>query len=181
VSRLVEKKGLAYLLRACAILKERGEPFRCLIVGDGPERDTLQTMVEQLRLNGNVELTGPMSNESVRGLMSPDSILVAPSIYGSDGERDGIPTVLVEAMACGMAVVSTCVSGIPELVVNEYNGLLVPERDEVALAGAMQRLLRDSQLRESLGRRGRQRVLSDFNIRDSSRRLWSLIQRASQS
>ena len=180
VGRLVEKKGLEYLLRACAILKERREPFRCLVVGDGPERDTLQTMVEQLRLNGNVELTGPMSNEKVRGLMNQGGILVAPSIYVGDGERDGIPTVLVEAMACGMAVVSTCVSGIPELVVNEHNGLLVPERDEVALADAMQRLLRDSKLRESLGRRGQQRVLSDFNVRDSSRRLWSLIQRASR-
>jgi len=180
VGRLVEKKGLEYLLRACAILKERREPFRCLVVGDGPESDTLQTMVEQLRLNGNVELTGPMSNEKVRGLMNQDGILVAPSIYVGDGERDGIPTVLVEAMACGMAVVSTRVSGIPELVVNEHSGLLVPERDEVALADAMQRLLRDSKLRESLGRRGQQRVLSDFNVRDSSRRLWSLIQRASR-
>lgn len=181
VSRLVEKKGVEYLLRACAILKERGEAFRCLVVGDGPEKETLRAMVKRLRLNGNVELTGPMSNEKVRGLMNQGGILVAPSIYVGDGERDGIPTVLVEAMACGMAVVSTCVSGIPELVVNEHNGLLVPERDEVALADAMRRLLRDSQLRESLGRRGRQRVLSDFNIRDSSRRLWSLIERASQS
>ena len=181
VSRLVEKKGLGYLLRACAILKERGELFRCLVVGDGPERDTLDSMVKRLDLNGNVELTGPMPNEKVRGLMNPSGILVAPSIYVGDGERDGIPTVLVEAMACGMAVVSTCVSGIPELVVNEHNGLLVPERDDVALADAIQRLLRDPRLRESLGRRGQQRVRSDFNIRDSSHRLWSLIQRASQS
>jgi glycosyltransferase involved in cell wall biosynthesis len=138
-------------------------------------------MVRRCHLAGTVELTGPMSNEKVRALMHPDGILVAPSIYVGDGERDGIPTVLVEAMACGMAVVSTCVSGIPELVVNEHNGLLVPERDEVALADAIQRLLRDRALRESLGRRGQQRVRSDFNIRDSSRRLWSLIQRASQS
>ncbi len=180
VCRFVEKKGLDYLLRACAILRQKGASFRCLLVGDGPERDRLVTLAEKLELAGLVEFTGPVSNATVRDLMTRGDLLVAPSVYAGDGERDGIPTVLLEAMAYAIPVISTRVSGIPELVAHEQNGLLVKERDEVALADAMQRLLREPQLRASLGRRGRERVLADFDIRHSSRRLWALIDRASR-
>jgi glycosyltransferase involved in cell wall biosynthesis len=178
VCRFVKKKGLDYLLRACAVLRERGLSIHCLLVGDGPEKDRLVALAEALDLAGLVEFTGPVSNATVRELMTRADLLVAPSVYAGDGERDGIPTVLLEAMTYAIPVISTPVSGIPELVVHEQNGLLVPERDEVALADAMERLLRDPTLRASLGRRGRERVLADFNIRDSSRRLWSLIDRA---
>jgi len=175
IGRLVEKKGFEYLLRACSLLKARGVDVTCTIVGAGPEEDRLRTMIKELRLEDKVALLGALPNDQMRDLMASHDIVVAPSVYGSGGERDGIPTVLLEAMSCGIPVISTNISGIPELVSNGENGLLVPERDESALADAMQKLIRDADLRERLIGRARERVLREFNTDKSATTLWSSI------
>jgi len=178
IGRLVEKKGFEYLLNAVALLMKRGLSFRCMLIGDGPEGARLEALAEHLNLDGIVAFAGALSNDRVREYLAPPNLLVAPSVYASDGERDGIPTVLVEAMACGVPVVSTRVSGIPELISNEENGLLVPQRDGAALADAIGRLLTDAKLRDRVIEEGRKTVYSKFDIHRSSRKLWSLIEAA---
>ncbi len=180
IGRLVEKKGFRYLLGAAAILKQRGVSVRCALIGEGPERAKLEALAGNLGLGGSVQFMGAMPNDRVRDYLKPPNLLAAPSVYASDGERDGIPTVLLEAMTCGVPVVSTLVSGIPELISNEENGLLVPGRDEVALADAIGRLLTDAKLRDRLTEGGRHTVSSKFDIHQSSHQLWSLIEAASR-
>jgi len=181
VGRLVEKKGFGHLLRAVALLHERGVRLGCVIIGDGPERRKLEALARAVGIGGIVQFTGAMSNDRVRDHLKRATILVAPSVYASDGERDGIPTVLLEAMSCGVPVISTPVSGIPELISNEENGLLVPAHDAAALARAIERLLHDALLRQRLAERARKTVESRFDIRQSSRVLWSLIESASRT
>ena len=178
VGRLVEKKGFDYLLRACSLLQGRGVHVKCTIVGGGPEENRLRALIKELQLEDEVTLTGPLPNDEMRDVMASHSIVVAPSVYCRDGERDGIPTVLLEAMSCGIPVISTDISGIPELISNGENGLLVPERDEKALAAAIQRLVLDSDLRERLVKRARETVMRDFNTDKSAMNLWSLIRSA---
>jgi glycosyltransferase involved in cell wall biosynthesis len=176
VGRLVEKKGFEYLVKACAVLRDRGIAVKCSIVGDGPERNHLQSLIEKLRLNDQVALVGTLSDDKLHDLISSSYILVAPSVYSQDGERDGIPNVLLEAMCYGTGVISTRISGIPELVTHSENGLLVPERDENALADAMQQLLTNSNLWEHLSSRAYEKVLRDFSTNTSAETIWSLIQ-----
>jgi len=176
VGRLVEKKGFDYLVKACSLLRARRLTPRCVIVGKGPDEEKLLSLIDALGLEDEVELAGPVQNDQLfRLYLRPKNILVAPSVYAKDGERDGIPTVLLEAMISGVPVISTTVSGIPELITDGKNGLLVPDRDEYALADAMEKLLRNSRLRERLRREGRQRIRENFRTIDSARRLWSLV------
>lgn len=175
ICRFVEKKGLDVLLRACAILKGREVAFQCLLIGDGPEMSRLQSLVEELKLHDVVRFTGALPIDQVRSYLVPSTVIIAPSVYARDGERDGTPTVLIEAMACGIPVVASGISGIPELIDDGESGLLVPERDEERLASAIEVVLRDPDLRARLGRNGRQKVLREFDVRVTSLRLWKII------
>jgi glycosyltransferase involved in cell wall biosynthesis len=164
VGRLIEKKGFDDLVRACALLAERRAAFRCSIVGKGPQSATLAELIDTLDLAGRVELAGPVPRERLLGLYRQAAVLAAPCVVGSDGNRDGLPTVLVEAMALGVPVVATTVTGIPELVEDGVTGLLVPERDPDALADAIARLLTDPPLAAALVRRARRRVEESFDL-----------------
>lgn len=177
VCRFVEKKGLDVLVRACALLKGRRVAFACLLIGDGPEMGRLQSLVAELQLQDEVRFAGAIPTDQVHSYFSPDNVIVVPSVYAKDGERDGIPTVLIEAMACGVPAVASAISGIPELIEHEVTGLLVPERDEERLAAAIQVLLQDPELRTRLGRNGRRKVLKEFDVRVSALRLWRIILR----
>jgi glycosyltransferase involved in cell wall biosynthesis len=127
VGRFVEKKGFAYLVEACARLHAAGVKMRCVIVGErGPDSERIARMVREAGLEGCVELRGPVGQDALRSLYRQASLFVLPCQVVADGDRDGIPNVLAEAMATGLAVVSTDVSGIPELVSNGVDGLLVP-------------------------------------------------------
>jgi glycosyltransferase involved in cell wall biosynthesis len=172
--RLVEKKGFPYLVRACAALRDKGYPFRCVVVGEGPERGRLEEMIRILHLGDAVSLPGECSQEELLTYYQRATVFALPCCVLRDGDRDGIPNVLLEAMAVGLPVVSSSVSGIPELMQNGDNGLLVPERNDRALASALELLIQDDALRDRLGQRGRLAVARDFDPTTSARRLAEL-------
>jgi glycosyltransferase involved in cell wall biosynthesis len=163
VGRLREKKGFATLVEACRLLREAGREFRCQIVGYGEDRARLESQIRASGLGGQVALSGKLAREQLIERYARASVLVVPSQVASDGDRDGIPNVLLEAMAMEVPVVATAVSGIPELVENGDNGLMVPPGDARAVADAVARLLDDARLRERLGRAGRRAVLERFD------------------
>jgi len=161
--RLVEKKGFPYLLEACRMLKEKGYEFRCLIVGEGPERAKLEHAVAALGLNGVVGLPGSCSQEELLGFYRQSTAFVLSCVVGRNGDRDGIPNVLLEAMAVGLPVISTPISGIPEVIQDGHNGLLAPQRDVQALASAIGAVLEDMALRERLSSNARSTVVERFD------------------
>ena len=164
VGRLVPKKGHEDLLAACAALRDRGAEFDCEIVGSGPLRAALEAEVRRHGLGDRVVLRGAMTHrELVELYRRADLFVLAPRI-AADGDRDGIPNVIAEAMASGVPVVATDVSGIPELVRHERTGLLAPSRDPAALADAMQRLLTDRALGVRLAREARSVLEQQFDL-----------------
>jgi colanic acid/amylovoran biosynthesis glycosyltransferase len=171
VGRLVEKKGFDVLIDACAILRERGVRFRCRIVGDGVDGASLRDRIERLDLGSLVQLEGPRPHANLIGLFREAAVFVAPCIVAADGDRDGLPTVLLEAIALGTPCVSTAVTGIPELVHDGETGLCVPPRDPEALADALERMLADPDLGARLATRARARVEQAFDIRRNAARL----------
>jgi glycosyltransferase involved in cell wall biosynthesis len=179
VGRLIEKKGFADLVRACALLRRHGGPFRCRIVGKGELEEELRTLIEELGLQPEVELTGPIPREQLLAVYQRASVVVAPCVIGEDGNRDGLPTVLIEAMALGIPVVATDVTGIPELVEHGRTGLVVPQQDPQALAAAIRRVLADPTLGEALARAGRARVEQDFDVHANVAHLRALLEEAS--
>ena len=157
-------KGHATLVQACEILGQRGCEFRCQIIGAGPEERTLRRLVAELGLEDRVSLLGARSLREVYERLASADVFVHLSQIGEDGYRDGFPNVILEAMATGLPVVSTWVSGIPECVLDGKTGYLVHERDPLASAEAIEKLLRDTNLRSRLGAAGRQRLEQNFQL-----------------
>jgi glycosyltransferase involved in cell wall biosynthesis len=177
VARLVEKKGLNDLIAAADILRSRGRYFQVEIIGEGPLHQSLETQIKQLDLSGHVRLLGSQPHDSVCRAYERASVFALPCIVAADGDRDGIPNVLPEAMACGVPVVATPVSGIPEMIESEQQGLLVPPNDPANLADALERLLTQPELCGRLARAARQRVVNHFSLERGSTRLLALFQR----
>lgn len=171
VGRLVEKKGFDDLIEACAILASRNLEFKCQLIGGGDLEESLRAQVERLNLQSRVELLGPRPQSEVRRRIHESAVLAAPCVVGNDGNRDGLPTVLLEAMALGTPCISTGVTGIPEIIHHERTGLLVPQHDPTALADAIERLLADAELRLRLADRARAVIETDFDIHRNSARL----------
>ena len=178
VGRLIEKKGFDDLVRACASLDAEGTDFRCAIVGKGPLRDDLQTLIDRLGLGSRVSLTGPLPRERLLHLYPRAAVMAAPCTVGDDGNRDGLPTVLVEAMALGVPVVTTPVTGIPELVEDGVTGLLVPERAPAALARAIGCLVDEDELAQQVAAAARARVEERFDLRRNVAQLRRLFEEA---
>ena len=174
VAQLVERKGAPILVEACRILAQRKVPFQCIIAGDGPERPLLERMVRQYDLEPAIRLTGALPQSQVKALLSQADLFVLPCITASSGDMDGIPVVLMEAMAMEIPTVSTSVSGIPELIEQAVSGLLVAEKDAEALADAVECLLENEELRLRLGRNGRLKVMHDFDIEKTTTQLADL-------
>lgn len=164
VGRLVEKKGFAVLAEACSILKARGVEFSCTIVGTGPLESELRRQLASLDLNSLVQLVGPRPQREVIELVHSACAIAAPCIVGEDGNRDGLPTVLLEAMALGTPCVSTDVTGIPEILRNDQTGLMVRQHDAAGLAAALERLLSSPRLRDQLATSARRLIESDFDV-----------------
>lgn len=177
VGTLTPKKGFEYLIRACRVLADRGVDYDCQIVGDGPDRPKLEDLVAFLGLGDRVTLAPYRPQEELRALFQQAAIFSLPCIILPDGNVDVIPLVLQEAMALARPVVSTPVSGIPELIRDGVNGLLVPERDHEALAEALIRLLNDPALAERLGAAARETVVQQFDVAVNAGELAQLFQR----
>jgi glycosyltransferase involved in cell wall biosynthesis len=177
VAQLAERKGLQYLIRACAGLRDQGIAFRCEIVGEGDLRDDLQRLIGELELGPMVTLTGPLPYPQVVARYHRASAFVLPCVIAPDGDRDGIPNVILEAMAAGVPVISTAISGIPEVVRDDETGLLVSEANVEELATAISRVLGDAELSTRLGRAGRQFVEREFDLARNLVRLTNCFRR----
>ena len=164
VGRLVEKKGFPFLIRACKRLRDRGYRARCVIVGSGPGEEALRRMIHDLDMEDWIALPGWLDQTQVRAYLEEATIFALPCIVAANGDQDGIPAVLMEAMAMARPCVSTAISGIPELIADGHTGLLVPEKDAMALADALSRLLDDAALARRLGQAGREKVCDEFNL-----------------
>lgn len=161
VGRFVEKKGVIYLLRAMAAVQRLMPGVRLVLIGSGPLRPQLEALAHDL--NVNCEFLGSQPPEVVLEQMRAAQVFCLPSVTASDGDTEGLPTVLLEALATGLPVVTTLSAGNPEAVSDGETGLLVPERDEAALAQAITRLLCDEPLRRRLGYAARHAVVSGFD------------------
>ena len=175
VGRLVPKKGLGDLIAACEILQRAGLRFRCAIVGEGPLRATMEADIERRGLAGRVRLMGAMTHADLISVYRKADLFALPPCIVADGDRDGIPNVIAEAMAIGVPVVSTSVSGIPELVEHNVTGLLVPPESPEMLAAALRDLLGDPQAGARLARNARARLESDFDCRETTKALRDLM------
>jgi len=178
VGRLDDIKGFDVLVDAVALLARQGRSVRCRIVGAGPREADLRARVLRLGLAGAVELAGARPEPEVRAALAAASVFALPSVVTPRGDRDGIPVSLMEAMAAGTPVVSTRVSGIPELVEDGVSGLLVPERDAPALAAALARLSDDPALGPRLAASARAKVEREFDARVEANKLLELFTRA---
>jgi glycosyltransferase involved in cell wall biosynthesis len=174
VGRLVEKKGFHYLVAACRRLAEQGLDFECQIIGGGPEEARLRKLIAEYGLQETVALMGPLPQEKVREHLQKATVFVLPCVIARDRDQDGIPVALMEAMAFEVPVVTTRLSGIPELVKDAVNGLLVPPADVGALADAVEVILHDSALAQTLALAGRRTVELEFNVEKSARQLAAL-------
>jgi colanic acid/amylovoran biosynthesis glycosyltransferase len=173
VGRLVETKGFHVLVEACARLRDQGLPCRCLIIGEGPEVGRLRALINDLGVNDRVVLQGKLSPAELMPYYRRADVLAMPSCIRNQN-ADGIPTVLIEAMAMKIPVVATRVSGIPELVVDGETGLLVAPDDAAALAEALARLLLDQDMARRLAVAGRDLVVSQYSGETSARQLCGL-------
>jgi glycosyltransferase involved in cell wall biosynthesis len=178
VGRLEPIKGFEVLLEACALLRSRGRDVRCTLVGDGPLRGRLEELVRERGLSGVVTLTGALAQGGVLGHLRRAAAFVLPSVVAPNGARDGIPVALMEAMAAGAPVVSTRLSGIPELVQDGWSGLLAEPGDASGLAERIEAILTDPRRAAELARNARSTVEDQFNVATEAQRLRELFLRA---
>jgi colanic acid/amylovoran biosynthesis glycosyltransferase len=181
VGTLHEVKGQRYLIEAAAELVRRGVDVGLRFVGDGPDRPALESRSVELGLAERVDFLGLRKRAEVVELLANADLLVAPSVPTAGGKREGLPVVLIEAMAAGVPVVASHLSGIPELVENDVTGLTVPPGDASALADAIERLAADPILRDRLAYAGRARVEAEFDLDRNARRLIGLFEGATAS
>ena len=174
VASFEEVKGHKYLVQACQILNEKGLDFNCHFVGYGPLKKQVLRQVKEAGLQNRVITHNALPRPEVVKLLSQSDVKVLASVPTKQGKREGIPVVLMEAMAMGLPVVSSQLSGIPELVEDEGAGILVKPRDVKALAGALERLYQDPELRLRMGQAGRDKVIREFNLPKNAERLAGL-------
>ncbi len=181
VGRLVEKKGFTYLIDACKLLADQGREFQAEIVGTGLLEADLRDQIDQLGLADYVKLIGPRPQGEVKQYVQQAAVFAAPCVVAQDGNRDGLPTVLLEAMALGTPCVSTDVTGIPEVLHPDVTGLSVPQRDPAALADALARLLDDGTLRVQLATAARRLIEAEFNIHRNAAHIREIFDLAQKS
>jgi glycosyltransferase involved in cell wall biosynthesis len=175
IGRLISKKGFADLLCACRLFMERGKSFRCEIIGEGPLEQELREQIEHLELQSRVEMPGAKPQHEIREYLAAASVFALPSVIDPVGGMDNLPTVIMEAMAAGLPVVSTVIGGISEMVIQNETGILVPAGDIAALAGAIEKVIVDLSFARRLGEGGHQRALELFSIDKNVRALLALL------
>jgi colanic acid/amylovoran biosynthesis glycosyltransferase len=174
-ANLVIVKGHRYLFEACRRLLDKGIKFKCLIAGDGPLKDELIRSVRNLNLMEYIEFSGKLRHEKLLELYMEGKInsVVLPSIITDDGEEEGIPVALMEAMSYGIPVISTNTGGIHELI-GDGSGIMVNEKDPEAIANAIEKLIKDASFYESIRNKGREKIEKDFNISITSEKILKL-------
>jgi colanic acid/amylovoran biosynthesis glycosyltransferase len=168
VASFEEVKGHRYLLDACALLRDRGVPFECHLLGDGPLQSAVESRIASLDLGASVHVHGPQPRLAVVRALQEAAVFALPSVPTRGGKREGIPVVLMEAMASGLPVVTSRLSGIPELVEHEVSGYLVEPGDTAGIAAALAALAQDPAWRTKLGEAGAARVRRDFDLRQNA-------------
>ena len=180
VASFKEVKGHRYLIEACADLARRGVDFHCQLIGDGPLRQETEEQIAAAGLEQRFTLSGQQSQPVVLQAMRECHVVVLPSILASRGDREGIPVCLMEAMATGRPVISSQLSGIPELVTSGKEGILVKQKDSEALGRALLELARNPELQARMGRAGRRKVEDAFDLAANAAELAALIRRSVQ-
>jgi colanic acid/amylovoran biosynthesis glycosyltransferase len=173
VGRLVRKKGLGVLLKACLTLQEKGVPFQCWLVGEGPERPRLEMYCRMNQLHHQVKFWGACTPEQTVEYYRNASIFVLPCVEDENGDKDGIPNVIAEAMAMSLPVVSSWLSGIPELVKDNVTGRLLPANDPDGLVNVLEDLLTNTAKAKRMGTNGRKRVEEIF---DADKKILEMIE-----
>ncbi|MEJ2058758.1 MAG: glycosyltransferase family 4 protein [Desulfofustis sp.] len=171
VARITPKKGLPTIYQALRRLKESGLDFEHTLIGDGDDREAVLKLIEELELGDRCSWLGTLPHEAVRDHFVNSDLFILGSRIGEDGDRDGIPNVLVESLAMGVPAVATNVSSIPEILINGTTGLTVNQQDSSALAAAIVTLLTDQELRKNVIDNGRDHVRENF---DNSRLITDL-------
>lgn len=178
IGRFVEKKGIKYLVEACHILKNKKLAFECLLSGSGPLRADYERLIEEHDLGKYITIKEPLSQEEVKQELSDSMVFVLPCIIAEDGDRDILANVLKEAMAMELAVVTSHICGIEELIENGKNGILLSPKDPQAIADAVERLFADEGAREKLGKAGREKIETDFNVQIEAKKLQRIFEEA---
>lgn len=177
VGRLVGKKGFVYLLHACAMLRERSVAFHLHLVGNGPHLRRLKSLCRSLSLDRHVTFHGFQRYEKIPDFFKAADICIMPCIIDGSGDRDGIPTVILESLLHSVPVITTPVSGIPELIEEGVTGSMVPQKDPAAIARAILALVSDREAAHRMARNGNRKVREVFNAEANHRRVLSLYER----
>ncbi len=181
IGRLIDKKGFADLIHACRLLKDRGKLFRCKIIGEGPLEKELRRQIDQFDLQNCVQLLGAKPQGEIAKHLAAGTVFVLPSVIGADGGMDNLPTVIMEAMATGLPVISTAIGGIPEMVIENETGILVPPNDAGALGRAIEKVIVDLSLAQRLGEKGQKRASELFSIDKNARSLIRIFEELADS
>lgn len=181
IGRLVYKKGFTYLLEAFAQVCQHHPQAVLVIVGYGDLREELERRAYELGIDGGVRFTGQLEREQASRYISAANIYVVPSIRDQGGNVDGLPNTLLEGMAAGRPIIASRIAGIPDVIVDGKQGLLVPERDATALASGIRRLLDDPMFAQRLGQAARQRVLEELTWDQTAARVEQVYERAMKS
>ncbi|MFL6537692.1 MAG: glycosyltransferase family 4 protein [Chthoniobacterales bacterium] len=175
IGRLIEKKGFRDLIDACAILARKGAVFSAEIIGEGPLEGDLRGRIAQHGLESKVSLPGPLPQSEIAPRLATATMFVLPCRTEATGGTDNLPTVIMEAMAAGLPVISTRVAGVPEMVADGQTGVLVSEGDVTGLASAMATIANDQTLARTLGTRGRQVAIEKFSIDENVAQLRQIL------
>jgi len=180
VASFEEVKGHKYLIEACRILADQGMDFECHLVGEGPIRTRVERQIFESGICDRIHVHGSRPRAEVLQMLATADVKVLASIQTASGKREGIPIVLMEAMACGVPVVASRISGIPELVEDGVQGLLVPPGDANALAQAIQSLSSEKKFAHRLAANARDKIVHEFDLRKNAAQLLTLIQKSAE-
>jgi glycosyltransferase involved in cell wall biosynthesis len=177
IGSLQPYKGMQHLIKACSLLRDRGIPIHCRIIGEGEERSSLEEMIAQAELSQNVQLLGAMDQADVASALRAAQVYVQPSVITPSGKMEGIPVSIMEAFAAGLPVVASQISGIPELVVADKTGYLVPPANAESLANTLESVYCNPVEASLFARAGREKVFREFELGSNVQKLLLLFQK----